>query len=310
MALKDTIAVGMATPQAFLSNPIDMDQVRTVVQRAETLGFRDLWTTENTFGKNNSLEPSVLLSYAAALTTTIRLGVSVVVFPFQSPIHIARRYGTLDQVSNGRVTLGLGIGRGDEAAYTAFGVPFERRVTRFTEGVELMKALWTKPVVDFKGEIFQLEGAAMEPKPIQKPHIPIWMGGAHPAVLKRTAAIADGWMGAGGNTTKQYPGLVAILRQELEAVGRDPATFPTSKRIYVSINDKPGEALAEMTHFCQALYGNGDNAADQGICGTPEEVREQLEALVAATSPDHLLLHPVGHFVEQVEAVAEVVGLK
>ena len=273
MALKDTIAVGMATPQAFLSNPVDMDQVRTVVQRAEALGFRDLWTTENTFGKNNSLEPSVLLSYAAALTTTIRLGVSVVVFPFQSPIHVARRYGTLDQVSNGRVTLGLGIGRGDEEQYTALGLPYERRVTRFTEGVELMKALWTKPVVDFKGEIFQLEGATMEPKPIQKPHIPIWMGGAHPAVLKRTAAIADGWMGAGGNTISQYPGLVAILRQELEAIGRNPATFPTSKRIYVSVSDKPGEGLAELTHFCQSVYGNGDNAADQGICGTPEEVR-------------------------------------
>ena len=65
-----------------------------------------------------------------------------------------------------------------------------------------------------------------------------------------------------------------------------------------------------MKHFCQSVYGNGDNAADQGICGTPEEVREQLEALVAATSPDHLLLHPVGRFVEHVEAVAEVVGLK
>lgn len=310
MALKDTISFGMATPQAFLNNPIDMDQVRTVVQRSEALGFRDLWTTENTLGKNNSLEPSVLLAYAAAITSTIRLGVSVVVFPLQSPMHVARRYGTLDQVSNGRVTLGLGIGRGDEATYASFGLPYERRVTRFNEGVQLMKDLWTKPVVDFKGEIFQIEGAAMEPKPLQKPHIPIWMGGAHPAVLKRTAATADGWMGAGGNTTSQYPGLVAILRQELEAIGKDPATFPTSKRIYVSVNEKPGEALADMTHFCQTLYGNGDNAADQGMCGTPEEVREQLEALVAATGPDHLLLHPVGHFVEQVEAVAEVVGLK
>jgi probable F420-dependent oxidoreductase len=310
MALKDTIAVGMATPQAFLRNPIDMSQVRTVAQRAEALGFRDLWTTENTLGPNNSLEPSVLLSYVAGLTTTIRLGVSVVVFPFHSPINVARRYGTLDQVSSGRVTLGLGIGRGDAAQYAAFGLPFERRVTRFTEGVELLKALWTEPVVNFKGEIFQIEGATMEPKPIQKPHIPLWMGGVHPNVLKRTAAIADGWMGAGGNTTSQYPGLVATLRQELEAVGRDPATFPTSKRIYVSVSEVPGEALAELTHFCQTTYGNGDNAADQGICGTPEEVREQLESLVATTGPDHLLLHPVTRFVEHVDAVAEIVGLK
>ena len=310
MALRDTLAFGMATPQAFLRKPIDMGQVRAVAQRAEALGFRDLWTTENTLGGNNSLEPSVLLSYAAAVTNTIRLGVSVVVFPFHSPIHVARRYGSLDQVSGGRVTLGLGIGRGDAAQYAAFGMPFERRVTRFTEGVELLKALWAEPVVNFKGEIFQLEGATMEPKPLQKPHIPIWMGGAHPNVLKRTAALADGWMGAGGNTTSQYPGLVAMLRQELEAAGRDPATFPTSKRIYVSVSEVPGEALAELTHFCQTMYGNGDNAADQGICGTPEEVREQLESLVAATGPDHLLLHPVTRFVEHVEALAEVVGLK
>ena len=310
MALKDTIAIGMATPQAFLSNPIDMDQVRTVVQRAEALGFKDLWTTESILGKNNTLEPSVLLSYAAAVTTTIRLGVSVVVFPLQSPMHVARRYGSLDQVSSGRITLGLGIGRSDTKQYATFGLPFERRVTRFTEGVQVLRALWTEPEVNFQGKIFQLQGATMEPKPLQKPCIPIWMGGSHPAVLKRTAAIADGWMGAGGNSTSEYPGLVATLREELETIGRDPETFPTSKRIYVSISENPGVALAELKHFCHSIYGNGDNAADQGICGTPEEVQEQLETLVDATGPDHLLLHPVSRFVEQVEAVAEVVGLK
>ncbi len=310
MALKDTVSFGMATPQAFLSNPIDMEQVRTVAQRSEALGFRDLWTTESTLGKNNTLEPSVLLSYVAAVTTTIRLGVSVIVFPLQHPAHIARRYGSLDQVSSGRLTVGLGIGRADPKQYAVFGIPMERRVTRFTEGVELMKALWTEPVVDFKGEIYRIEGATMDPKSIQKPHIPIWMGGGAPAVLKRTAAIADGWMGAGGSQLSKYPGEVAILRQELEAIGKDPASFPTSKRIYVSISEKPCEGLAEMTNFCQAVYGTGDSAAEQGISGTPEEVRERLEALVAATGPNHLLLHPVGRFVDQLEAVAEVVGLK
>ena len=309
MALKDTISFGMAAPQTFLGTPVDMDQVRTVAQRAEALGFRDLWTTENTIGKNNSLEPSVLLSYAAAVTTTIRLGVSVVVFPLHNPIHLARRFGSLDQVSGGRVTLGLGMGSGSAEQYAAFGLPFERRVTRFTEGVELMKALWTQPVVNYKGQIFQLEGASMEPKPLQKPHIPLWMGGAHPNVLKRTASIADGWMGAGAKTSAEYPGLVATLRQELEAVGRDPATFPTSKRIYMSVSEKPGKGLEELKHFCQTLYGTGDRASELGICGTPEEVREQLESL-ASVSPDHLLLHPVTRFDEQVEALAEVVGLK
>ena len=78
----------------------------------------------------------------------------------------------------------------------------------------------------------------------------------------------------------------------------------------MSISENPGVALTELKHLFQSVYGNGDNAANQGICGTPEEVREQLEALVDATGPDHLLLHPVSRFVEQVEAVAEVVGLK
>src|SRR2546428_1347737 len=173
MALKDTIALGVALPHRS-PEPIDMETVRGVAQRAEALGFRDLWVTENTLDHVFCFDPVVVLTYAAAVTTTIRLGVSVVVLPVHNPIHVAHQWATLDYVSNGRAILGVGLGR--DHHYEQFQVPRERRVRRFREGVELIKALWTEPTVDYQGSVFQLEGGTMAPKPIQKPHPPILPG--------------------------------------------------------------------------------------------------------------------------------------
>ena len=148
MALKDTIPFGMVLPHRS-PDPVDMQAVHRVAQRAETLGFRDLWVTENTLDHVFCFDPMVILTYAAAVTTTIRVGVSVVVLPVHSPMHVAHQVATLDYVSHGRAILGVGLGR--EAHYTEFQVPRERRVRRFREGVELIKALWTEPKVRLSG---------------------------------------------------------------------------------------------------------------------------------------------------------------
>src|SRR5262245_55457327 len=190
MALKYKIALGISLPHRS-PEPIDMGELRRVAQRAEALGFRDLWVTENTLDHVFCFDPIVVLTYAAAVTTTIRLGVSVVVLPLHSPIHVAHQVATLDYVSHGRAILGVGLGR--EAHYTDFQVPRERRVRRFREGIEIIKALWTEPKVSYRGEIFQLDSSTMAPKPVQKPHPPIWLGGGHPDAVRRAAAIADGW---------------------------------------------------------------------------------------------------------------------
>src|SRR5215831_17375109 len=166
MALKDKIAFGAALPHRS-PEPIDMAAVIGVAQRAEALGFRDLWVTENTLDHVFCFDPVVVLTYAAAVTTTIRLGASVVVLPVHNPIHVAHQWASLDYVSGGRAILGLGLGR--EHHYAQFQTPREGRVRRFREGVELIKVLWTEPKVGYQGRILQLEDGMMAPKPVRKP---------------------------------------------------------------------------------------------------------------------------------------------
>src|SRR4029077_14911334 len=182
MALKDTITLGMSLPHRS-PEPIDMSVVRRVAQRADALGFRDLWVTENTLDHVFSFDPIVILTYAAAMTRSIRVGVSVVVLPIQNPIHVAHQIATLDYASNGRAILGVGLGR--DQHYTQFQVPREHRIRRFREEVELIRALWTEPKISYRGSIYQLEAGAMLPKPVQKPHPPIWFRGGEPDAIPR-----------------------------------------------------------------------------------------------------------------------------
>ena len=218
MALKDRIAFGMSLPHRS-PDTIDMQAVHTVAQRAEALGFRDLWVTENTLDHVTCFDPVVVLTYAAAVTSRIRVGASVVVLAIHSPLMVAHQWATLDYVSNGRAILGVGLGR--EHHYRQFEVPEEGRVRRFREEVELIRALWSQEKVTYHGRFYHLEDATMAPKPVQKP-LPIWMGVGHPDAIRRTASIADGWMGSGGSSIAEFGRSVPLLRDALVQAGRDP----------------------------------------------------------------------------------------
>jgi len=305
MALKDIIPLGMSLPHRS-PDRIDMATVRRVAERAEALGFSDLWVTENTLDHAFSFDPARILTYAAAVTNRIRLGVAVVVLPVHNPSHVAARFATLDYVSNGRAILAVGIG--SEHHYKEFQLSMERRVRRFREGIEVIKALWTQPKVKYEGDFYKLDNMGMVIKPVQKPHPPIWLGGNHPDAVRRAAALGDGWMAAGGSSTEAFGKSVQILRAELEKLGRNPAAFPTSKRVFLSVAERPEVAKAEMDRWFKIVYRRPGGVDAGEIHGTPEHVREQLEALVAAGA-NHLLVNPVGRHVEQVEALAEVVGL-
>jgi probable F420-dependent oxidoreductase len=305
MALKDRIPFGVSLPHRS-PDPIDMATVHAVAQRAEALGFRDLWVTENTLDHVTCFDPVVVLTYAAAITTRIRLGASVVVLAIHSPLTVAHQWATLDYVSNGRAILGVGLGR--EHHYRQFQVPEAARVRRFREEVALIKALWTQPSVTYRGRFYQLEGGTMVPKPLQLPHPPIWMGVGHPDAVRRTASIADGWMGSGGSSIEAFGRSVPVLRAALAAAGRDPDLFPISKRIFTAVDERPEVARAELHRWFTEVYHNPAGTDASGIHGTPEQVRARLEDVIALGA-NHLLLNPVSHHVEQVEALAEIVGL-
>jgi len=304
VALKDLIPLGMSLPHRS-PDPIDVGVVRTVAQRAEALGFSDLWVTENTLDHVTSFDPISVLTYAAAVTSRIRLGASVVVLAIHSPINVAHGWATLDVLSGGRAVLGVGLGR--DHHYRQFEVPEAGRVSRFREEVELIRALWSQERVEYRGRFYSLADGTMPLKPVQKP-LPIWMGVGHPDAVRRAASLADGWMGSGGSSIEEFGRSVPILKAALEKAGRDPAAYPISKRIFMAVDERREVARAELLRWFTEVYHNPPGTEASGIYGTPAEVREKLEAVVAMGA-NHLLLNPVSRFAEQVEAMAEVVGL-
>jgi alkanesulfonate monooxygenase SsuD/methylene tetrahydromethanopterin reductase-like flavin-dependent oxidoreductase (luciferase family) len=305
MALKGRIPYGMSLPHRAIE-PIDSKTIRQVAERADQLGFSDLWVTENTLDEVFSIDPAVALSFAAGVTKKAKLGVAVVILPVHNPARLAHQFVSLDHVSDGRAILGIGLGRPDH--YKWFGVPQERRVKRFNESIEVMKALWTTGACTYNGELVQLDKGLMPVRPVHKPHPPLWFGGGHPDTLHRSVALGDAWMGAGGSTTKHFAGAVPILREALKNAGKDPKKFPISKRVFLSVHDDPKVARDEVDRWYSIVYHDPKGVETSGVHGTPEQVAKQLEALVDAGAT-HLLLNPVSRYSEQIEALAKIVGL-
>jgi probable F420-dependent oxidoreductase len=304
MALKDLIPFGMCLPHRS-PDRISIEAVRTVAAKADKLGFQDLWVTENTLDHVNSYDPIVVLTYAAAVTTRIRLGASVLVLPVHDPRMVAHQWASLDYLSNGRAVMGVGIGR--PFHYQEFEIPPEGRVTRFREQLDLIRTLWRQEKVTHQGRFYHLENASLGVRPVQDP-LPIWMGVGHPDAIRRSAKLADGWMGAGGSTIEDFRKAVPMLREALEQAGRDPSRFPISKRIFMAVDEQPAIARAELNRWYTEVYHNPAGTDTSGIHGTPEQVRERLEEMIAMGA-NHLLLNPVSRHAEQLDALAEIVGL-
>lgn len=305
MALKDEMEFGFVLPCRSWE-PIDMESVRRVAERADASGFRDLWVTENTLDESFSFDPMVILSYAAALTRRIRLGVSVMVLPLHHPVHVAHQTACLDYVSGGRAVIGVGLGRAPH--YRDFGVPLERRVRRFLEAVEVMRALWTRDAAGYHGEFFDVEGG-MAIKPLQKPHPPLWMGGIHPDALRRAARIADAWMGAGGSSKASLKEAVPILHEALAKAGRDPASFTISKRVFLAVHEDPAFAQAEGLRWFRDVYHNPAALHTHGFAGTPEQLLEYVQEL-REMGANHVLLNPIARYEEQLDIIAQIFDLR
>jgi alkanesulfonate monooxygenase SsuD/methylene tetrahydromethanopterin reductase-like flavin-dependent oxidoreductase (luciferase family) len=304
---------GIPIPQVFLDGRADMELVRKSLARAEELGFHSAWVQDQVAGEASLLESISLLCYAAALTETLKLGVSVIVFPIRNAVQLAKNVSSLDHMSNGRVILGIGLGpvfAGDHY-FKIFGTRADEALRRFNEGLTIMKSLWTQPTTDLDGEFYTLEAAAMEPKPIQKPHPPVWFGGQHPSALRRTVRKADGYMGAGPTTTADFARNVQLLRQYMEEEKRDPATLPISKRVYLAVDNDAARGKAGLDEFFEARYpwmikANPNFVADICVWGSPEQVAEGLAEVVDAGA-EMIVLNPLWDFVEQMEALAEEV---
>jgi len=219
------------------------EQMADVAVRAESLGFESVWVAEHLvfpaeirsrypYAKEGVppinpatplLDPLLVLMQVAARTQRIRLGTNVYILPLRHPIAVARMVGTLDVLSGGRVSFGVGLGWLEEE-FTAVGIDFASRAGRGREAIRALRALWTEEVPAFSGKYVAFEPVRFEPKPVQRPHPPILVGGESEAALRRAAALGDGWYGV-GHTPESAATQVRRLRELLAEQGRAAVPF-------------------------------------------------------------------------------------
>ncbi len=292
----------ISIPQNARESRFDDDAFRAYLRRVEELGlFESAWTQEQVIGAAGVIAPLQSLTYAAAFTERLRLGCAVFVLPLHNPLHLAKAISSLDCLSHGRVEVGVATG-GRQRPFAAFGVDPDRPVARFNEALALMKVCWTEREINFDGQLWKLQGASMEPKPVQKPYPPVWFGGSAPAGMRRAVRHGDGFMGAGSQTPAQFAEQVKVVREELSAQGREPDTFRIGKRIYIHVDDDAARGRQRLEDALTRHYGRG-GWSEHIFAGPAEDCVAGIRA-VADAGAELILLNPMVDDAEQLERLA------
>jgi probable F420-dependent oxidoreductase len=292
----------ISIPQYARDSRFDDEAFRAHLRRVEELDlFESAWAQEQVIGAAGNLAPLETLTYAAACTKQLRLGCAVFVLPLHNPLHLAKAISSLDCLSHGRVEVGLAAG-GRGRPFGAFGIDGDRPVARFNEALALMKACWTEPEINFSGRLWKLQGASMEPKPVQQPHPPVWFGGSVPAGMRRAVRHGNGFMGAGSQTTAQFAEQVKVVREELGAQGRDPDTFRIGKRVYVYVDDDAARGRQRLEDALTRHYGR-TGWSEHILAGPAEECTAGLRA-VADAGAQLILLNSLVDDAAQLERLA------
>jgi probable F420-dependent oxidoreductase len=303
--MADHTPCGIELPQVFFDGPVDMEHIRRFATRAETLGYDSFWLLERVIGDFNILEPVTLLSYVAAITATLKLGTSVILLPLRNPIQLAKAYSTLDVMSGGRAVMGVGLGGGHLGSHEdVFGYTRDGRVTRFTEAVQIMKLLWSEPRASFRGRYWNFKDISMEPKPMQKPHLPVIFGGHHENALRRAVRYADGWMGAGSSSSAAFTRESTRIRDFLDQAKRDPATFHFAKRVYLAVDNDKARGERRIREWFAKRYKNADLGPKVSIWGSSAECTEKTQTLVDAGA-QQIIFNPMFDEMEHLEICAK-----
>ena len=254
-----------------------------IVRRVEALGFDSVWTGDHVSFHGPIYESLTLLASYAGITSRVKLGVGVYLLALRQPTVAAKITSTLDALSGGRLIFGVGVGGENPKEFEATGIPHKERGARVTEGIDVVRTLWRDSPASFKGRFTQFEGVSIDPKPVQKPAPPIWIGGRSDAALARAGRQGDGWISYVVQAERYKQSLVkieaaaAMAGRSLEGFVRAHLTFISLGRDYESAERVWVERLSKR--YAQDF---GPLARKYGIIGTPEQCAEQLERFVEA----------------------------
>jgi probable F420-dependent oxidoreductase len=276
------------------------------VVRAEDLGFDSVWMEEHhSVVEHYWPSPLAVLAGFATRTSRMTLGTDIAVAPFHHPVRLAEDVAMLDVMSSGRAVLGVAIGyKPDE--FALYGAALERRGARFEEQLAIIRGLWTQEALSFKGAHYTVEGR-LEPKPVQKPHPPIWIGGWGDITLRRAATLADNWIpGPTADLARLLRGKQQLLDNRA-AAGRGPlAEWPLTRDVIIADTDAEARELAErhiMVSYRREYAGGWKHPfidaaiatdldtvkRDRFLIGGPDQVIRDLKPFVEQYGMTHLI---------------------
>lgn len=277
-------------------------------ERAEALGFESLWAWDHILlGVDPSfpvLDSLTILTAIAARTERIRLGTGVMVLPLRNPVVTAKVLASLDQVSGGRLILGAASGW-YAREFDAVGVSFKDRGRIFERNLHLLLRLWTEDAVTEQVDALNLRAAVLLPKPLQKPHPPVLIGGYINRVLRRAGEKGDGWL-TYFYTPEGFSRSWEKVLNYARAAGRDPATLSATNQLAIYVGPSKAAAEEPMRHWLSTEWDIAkwsDSTIDHAIRGTAEECVEQLKPHIEA-GVHRLILIPYRYEQEQVERIA------
>jgi probable F420-dependent oxidoreductase len=229
----------------------------------------------------NVLDPLTTLTYVAAVTERISLGTSVIDMFFQNPVVLSKRVTTLDILSDGRALIGLGIGWSKDE-FEASGIHYKDRGTRADEYLQVLKKIWTDDVVEFKGRFYNIPASKIGPKPVQKPHPPILLGGFSPKTFSRIVNYANGWIGvAGFGPLEQLEQVINGLKESARKADKDPSKVSIYMVSYPNVSESASSS---------------SNQTRTPMTGTIEQIGSDIEQ-IKAMGTDHIIF---GHLFSSV----------
>jgi probable F420-dependent oxidoreductase len=279
-----------------------------IVRLADRLGFDSITKTAHYSAYPfQMLQLVPMLARLAAETSRLRLNAGVLLLPLLSPLHVAEEFATLDVISGGKVILGVGLGYRD-VEFKAFGVPRTQRARRFEANLVAVRRLWTEDKVSMKADHFELDEASCLPKPLQRPHPPIWVGANADRAVERAARLGDCWYIGPGIEVATVERQMDLYRRALDASGKPfPAELPMRREVFVA------KTRAEAIRLCAPYLGAkykayhswgqelpaDDSGFDQDfeiligdrfLIGSPDEVAEQILAIRRRLGVNHLVM--------------------
>ncbi len=258
----------------------DFTDLPAYARRVEDLGFASIWVTENISSGAPALECFTALSFMAAHTNKLMLGPSVMLLPVRNPILVAQTVASLDILSGGRVVLGVGVGEvtPDLAAH---GVDFRERASRSNEALEIIKRLWTEDSVTFHGKHFDMDNYQLIPRPVQKPHPRIHVGGGAATVVRRAGRFADSLIPV-SKTPAEARAMFESAEQTARDSGRDPSTMTRVMHLFLCFANSSEQAAGIASGVFTRRYNSQTNVPPDAphLLGTADRIRDTVQSFI------------------------------